>query len=68
MHQCRYECINAGMNASMQELMHGIWGKHDSRIGTSKRNRNTKLVIGVQQQLIEKYQRRLWSMIAEIEA
>ena len=39
-----------------------------AEIGTSKRNRNTKLVIGVQQQLIEKYQRRLRSVIAEIEA
>ena len=39
-----------------------------AEIGTSKRNRNTKVVIGVQQLLMEKYQRRLRSMIAEIEA
>ena len=39
-----------------------------AEIGTSNRSRNAKVVIGVQQQLIEKYQRRLRSMIAEIEA
>ena len=57
------------MNASMQEKKHGGWEKNmTAEIGTSKRNRNAKVVIGVQQLLMEKYQRRCRGMIAVIKA